>query len=136
MPVFRFKIVERIYVMAYSWLIYSVLTKHQGIMAATLGRTRESIDESLYVNASQESIRNSVISEIGYQYKFMSFNNTKSYILHGDAERFAAIKVHRLKKKGIHFKHKMFRNTGHAELIHKDPRILLSIIDKAYIDKL
>ena len=57
-------------------------------------------------------------------------------ILHGDAERFAAIKVHRLKKKGIHFKHKMFRNTGHVELIHKDPRILLSIIDKAYIDKL
>ena len=26
----------------------------------------------------------------------------------------------------------MFRNVGHAELIHKDPKILLKLIDKAY----
>ena len=28
--------------------------------------------------------------------------------------------------------HKIFDNTGHAELIHKDPQILLALLDDAY----
>ena len=83
-------------------------------------------------NVKKESIRNSVIMDIGYKYKFESFNKTDSYIFHGSAERAAARKVHKLKKNGIHFCHKMFRNIGHAELIHKNPRALIRLIDKAY----
>lgn len=37
------------------------------------------ISESLYTDVSKESIRNSVISEIGYQYKYENFNRTDSY---------------------------------------------------------
>ncbi len=132
MPTFRLNAVRDIYVSAYSSLIYSVLTRHKGFLAAVLGRTRESISESLYTDVSRESIRNSVMSEIGYKYKYESFNRADSYIFHGSAERGAARKVHKLLKKGITFTHKMFRNTGHAELIHKKPEILLSLIDKAY----
>lgn len=132
MPSFRFKCIEKLYIDIYSKIIYSALTKHQGILAMALGRTKESISESLYTNVDRRSIRNSVISEIGYRYKFESFNYTDSYVFHGDAERAAAAKVDKLKKRGIRFCHKMFRRTGHAELIHKDPGILLSLIDKAY----
>lgn len=84
------------------------------------------------VDSKKESIKNSVIMEIGYKYRFESFNKTDSYIFHGSAERATARKVHKLKKNGIHFRHKMFRNTGHAELIHKNPRVLIRLIDKAY----
>lgn len=132
MPTFRFKYIENLYITGYSSIIYSVLTKHQGLLALALGRTKESIGESLYTNVSKESIRNSVISEIGYKYKFESFNKTNSYVFHGSAEIVAARKVHKLKKKGINFVHKMFKNTGHAELIHKNPKVLLKLIDKAY----
>lgn len=132
MPTFRFEFIENLYITAYSSIIYSVLTKHQGLLALALGRTKESIGESLYTNVSKESIRNSVISEIGYKYKFESFNKTNSYVFHGSSEIVAARKVHKLKKKGINFVHKMFKNTGHAELIHKNPKILLKLIDKAY----
>ncbi len=132
MPTFRFKFIENLYITCYSSVIYSVLTKHQGLLALTLGRTKESIQESLYTKASRESVRNSVISEIGYKYKFESFNRTNSFVFHGSAEVVAARKVHKLQKKGIIFCHKMFKNTGHAELIHKNPKILLKLIDKAY----
>ena len=54
------------------------------------------------------------------------------YVFHGNAERGAARKVHKLLKKGIRFKHKMFLKTGHAELIHKNPKKLLMLIEKAY----
>ena len=136
MPTFKSEKVEKFYIKAYSSIIYSVLTKHQGMLAALLGRTKESISESLYTNVRKESIRNSVIMEIGYKYKFESFNRTDSYIFHGSAERSAARKVHKLKKDGIHFCHKMFRNTSHAELIHKNPKALLRLIDKAYNGKI
>ena len=136
MPTFRLKALEKIYISLYSALIYSVLTKHQGVLAKILGRTRESLSESLYTDVSKESIRNSVISEIGYQYKYESFNKTDSYVFHGSAEKNAARKVHKLLNKGIRFTHKIFKNTGHVELIHKRPEILLSLIDKAYNHKL
>ena len=132
MPTFRFKAVERMYVKGYSSLIYSVLTKHQGFLAKALGRTTESIRESLYTDVSHASIENSVISEIGYRYKFESFNKTDSYVFHGSAERGAARKVHKLLRKGIRFTHKMFKNTGHAELVHKNPQRLVSLIERAY----
>jgi len=132
MPVFKFKTLEKLYIRAYSSLIYSILTKHQGLLATMLGRTRESISDSLYTDVSVESIRNSVRSEIGYRYKYESFNRTDSYVFHGSSEKVAAHKVHRLLNKGVIFTHKMFKNTGHAELIHKNPRVLLSLIDKAY----
>jgi hypothetical protein len=132
MPVFRSKTIEKIYIKGYSALICSALTKHQGLLAKILGRTKESISESLYTKVSRESIENSVISEIGYQYKYESFNKTDSYVFHGSAERGAARKVHKLLKKGIRFTHKMFRKTGHAELIHKNPKKLLKLIEKAY----
>ena len=132
MPTFRLKAVERMYVKGYSALIYSVLTKHQGFLAKVLGRTIESIRESLYTEVSLKSIENSVISEIGYRYKFESFNKTNSYVFHGSAERGAARKVHKLLRKGIRFTHKMFKNTGHAELVHKNPQRLVSLIDRAY----
>jgi len=132
MPTFRLKFIENLYISVYSSIIYSVLTKHQGLLALALGRTKESISESLYTNVNKESIRNSVICEIGYKYKFESFNMTNSYVFHGSAEIVAARKVHKLKKKGINFVHKMLKNTGHAELIHKNPKILLKLIDKAY----
>jgi len=132
MPTFRTKIIENIYVKGYSAVIYSALTKHQGFLAMILGRTRDSISESLYTKVSRESIENSVVSEIGYRYKYESFNKTDSYVFHGETERGAARKVHKLLKKGIRFKHKMFRKTGHAELIHKNPNILLTLIWKAY----
>ncbi len=136
MPTFKSDRIEKFYINAYSAIIYSVLTKHQGVLAALLGRTKESISESLYTNVKKESIINSVITEIGYKYKFESFNRTDSYIFHGSAERAAARKVHRLQKEGIHFSHKMFRNIGHAELIHKNPKALLRLIDKAYNGKI
>lgn len=136
MPTFRLNAIKKLYINGYSSLIFSVLTKHQGLLATALGRTRESISESLYTDVSKESIRNSVITEIGYKYKYESFNRTESYVFHGSAERGAARKVHKLLKRGIKFTHKMFENTGHAELIHKKPEILLSIIDKAYNRKL
>lgn len=132
MPTFRFKCFERLYVKGYSALIYSVLTKHQGFLAKALGRTTESIRESLYTDVSHASIENSVISEIGYRYKFESFNKTDSYVFHGSAERGAARKVHKLLRKGIRFTHKMFKNTGHAELVHKNPQRLVSLIERAY----
>ncbi|MBE5863461.1 MAG: hypothetical protein E7295_11505 [Lachnospiraceae bacterium] len=132
MPTFRFKCFEKLYVKGYSALIYSVLTKHQGFLAKALGRTRESIRESLYTQVSHKSIENSVISEIGYRYKFESFNKTASYVFHGSAERGAARKVHKLLRKGIRFTHKMFKNTGHAELVHKNPQRLVSLIERAY----
>lgn len=136
MPSFRFKAFANLYVRLYSSLIYSVLTKHQGLLATVLGRTKESISESLYTDVSRKSIRNSVRSEIGYRYKYESFNRADSYVFHGSAEKGAARKVHKLLKKGIRFTHKMFNNTGHAELIHKKPEILLSLIDKAYSHRL
>ena len=71
-------------------------------------------------------------SEIGYRYKFENFSKTDSYVFHGSAERGAARKVHKLLGKGIRFKYKMFRNTGHAELVHKDSKKLIMIINKAY----
>ena len=40
--------------------------------------------------------------------------------------------LHKLLKKGVKFTHKIFDNTGHAELIHKDPQILLALLDDAY----
>ncbi|MCR4597699.1 MAG: hypothetical protein K5678_01545 [Acetatifactor sp.] len=132
MPTFRFKTVEKMYVKGYSALICSVLTKHQGFLAKALGRTTESIRESLYTQVNHKSIENSVISEIGYRYKFESFNKTDSYVFHGSAERGAARKVHKLLHKGIRFTHKMFKNTGHAELVHKNPQRLVSLIERAY----
>ncbi len=132
MPIFRSKIIEKIYIKGYSALIHSALTKHQGLLAKILGRTKESISESLYTKVSRESIENSVISEIGYRYKYESFNKTDSYVFHGSAERGTARKVHKLLKKGIRFTHKMFRKTGHAELVHKNPKKLLTLIEKAY----
>lgn len=136
MPTFRFKCFEKLYVKGYSALIYSVLTKHQGFLAKALGRTRESIRESLYTQVSHKSIENSVISEIGYHYKFESFNKTDSYVFHGSAEKGAARKVHKLLRKGIRFTHKMFKNTGHAELVHKNPQRLVSLIERAYNSEL
>lgn len=136
MPTFHLKMAEKIYVKGYSSLIYSVLTKHQGFLAKALGRTKESISESLYTEVSRESIENSVISEIGYRYKFESFNKTDSYVFHGSAERGAARKVHKLLRKGIRFTHKMFKNTGHAELVHKNPGRLVSLIDRAFAGEL
>ena len=136
MPTFRSKTVEKLYIKGYSKIIHSALTKYQGLLAKILGRTKDSISESLYTNVSCKSIENSVASEIGYRYKFESFNKTDSYVFHGSAERGAARKVHNLLGKGIRFKHKMFRNTGHAELVHKDPKKLLMIINKAYDGKL
>ncbi len=136
MPTFRFKCFEKLYIKGYSALIYSVLTKHQGFLAKALGRTTESIRESLYTEVSHKSIENSVISEIGYRYKFESFNKTDSYVFHGSAERGAARKVHKLLRKGIRFTHKMFKNTGHAELVHKNPERLISLIERAYDGKL
>lgn len=132
MPTFRFKSIENVYVKVYSAIINSTLTRHQKMLAAILGRTKESIQESLYTDVSKESIRNSVISEIGYKYKFESFNMTDSYVFHGSAEKGAARKVHKLLKKGVKFTHRIFDNTGHAELIHKDPQILLALLDDAY----
>ena len=132
MPTFRFRTVEKMYVKVYSALIYSVLTKHQDFLAKVLGRTTESIRESLYTDVSHASIENSVISEIGYRYKFESFNKTDSYVFHGSAEKGAARKVHKLLHKGIRFTHKMFKNTGHAELVHKNPQRLVSLIERAY----
>ncbi|MCR5213609.1 MAG: hypothetical protein K6E10_04275 [Eubacterium sp.] len=132
MPKFKNSFIQNLYVKGYSNLIYSVLTKHQGFLAKLLGRTKESISESLYTDVSKETIRNSVISEIGYRYKYESFNYTDSYVFHGTAERVAAAKVHKLKKDGINFTHKMFRNVGHGGLIHMNPRKLLNLIDKAY----
>lgn len=132
MPIFRSKVIERLYIRGYTAVIYSVLKKHQGLLARLIGRTPESVKGALYTDVKKESIRNSVISEIGYKYKFESFNKTDSYIFHGTGERATARKVEKLKKKGIRFCHKMFRNVGHAELIHKDPKILLKLIDKAY----
>ena len=38
--------------------------------------------------------------------------------------------------KGIRFKHKMFKNTGHAELVHKNPQRLVSLIERAYNSEL
>jgi hypothetical protein len=132
MPTFRSKTLEKMYIKGYSKIIYSALTKHQGFLATVLGRTKESISESLYTKVSRESIENSVVSEIGYRYKYESFNKTDSYVFHGSAEKGAARKVHKLLGNGIRFTHKMFRNTGHAELVHKDPKKLLIIINKAY----
>ena len=136
MPSFRFKAFENLYVSMYSSLIYSVLTRHQGLLAIALGRTKESISESLYTDVSRVSIGNSVRSEIGYRYKYESFNKTDSYVFHGSAEKGAARKVHKLLNKGIRFTHKMYKNTGHAELIHKNPAILISLIDKAFSHRL
>ena len=132
MPTFRSSLVKKLYIKGYSAVLYSVLTKHHGLLATALGRTRESVEKSLYTGVSKDSIRNSVESEIGYRYKFESFNLTDSYIFHGSAEMSAARKVHRLKARGVRFHHKIFPDTGHAELIHKDPQILLSYIEKAY----
>jgi hypothetical protein len=132
MPTFRMKTVEKMYIKGYSRIIHSALTKHQGFLAKILGRTKDSISESLYTKVSRKSIENSVVSEIGYRYKFESFNKADSYVFHGSAERGAARKVHKLLDKGIKFKHKMFRNTGHAELVHKNPEKLLVIINRAY----
>ena len=132
MPVFRSKLIRKLYIKGYSAVIYSVLTKHPGILAKLIGRTEESVRESLYTKASRQSIENSVESEIGYRYKFESFNRTDSFIFHGSAEIPAARKVHRLKAEGIRFRHRIFPDTGHAELIHGDPYFLLSWIDKAY----
>ncbi len=44
--------------------------------------------------------------------------------------------LYRLKKDGIHFCNKMFRNIGHAELIHKNPKALIRLIDKAFNGKI
>lgn len=131
MPSFRSKIIREMYIRGYSAMINSALTRHQGLLAKILGRTKESIAESLFTNVSRQSIRNSVESEIGYRYKFESFNLTNSFIFHGSAEMTAARKVHKLKKQGIQFHHMIFQDTGHAELIHKDPKKLLAYIDKA-----
>lgn len=132
MPVFRLKAIENIYIKVYSAMIHSVLTKHQWLLAKLIGRTTDSVRGSLYTAVSRQSIINSVKAEIGYRYKFESFNMTDSYIFHGSAEIKAARKVHKLKKQGIRFRHQMFPDTGHAELIHGDPEFLLSYIDKAY----
>ena len=132
MPNFRSELVKKLYIKCYSAIIYSVLTKHYGLLAKILGRTKESLSENFYTAASRQSIENSVESEIGYRYKFESFNMTDSYIFHGSAEITAARKVHRLKSQGIRFHHKVFLDTGHAELIHKDPKKLLSYIGRAY----
>lgn len=132
MPTFRSGITERIYVRCYSAMIHSVLTKHQWLLAKLIGRTEEAVREALYTDVSRQSIVNSVKSEIGYRYKFESFNMTDSYIFHGSAEIKTARKVHKLKKQGINFRHQLFKDTGHAELIHGDPKRLLLYIDKAY----
>ena len=132
MPTFRSRLIRDLYIKGYSALIYSVLTKHRQFLAKVLGRTKESIEGLLYTKVGKESIRNSVESEIGYRYKFESFNMTDSYIFHGSAEMSAARKVHGLKAQGIRFHHKIFPETGHAELIHKDPKVLLYYIGRAY----
>ena len=74
--------------------IESLVNRYEtkGILAKILGRTKESISESLYTKVSRESIENSVISEIGYKYKYESFNKTDSYVFHGSTERGAARK--------------------------------------------
>ena len=136
MPVFQSKIVEQLYIKGYSELIYGLLKRHRGLLALALGRRKASLDENLYTEAQKKSIVNSVITEIGYRYKTESFNLADSYIFHGTAERVAAAKVHDLKKKGVSFTHKMFRRTGHAELIHKKPKSLLRLINLAYKGKL
>lgn len=132
MPKFRSRLIRKIYVKIYSELIYSVLTKHYALLARILGRTKESLQENFYTAASRQSIINSVESEIGYRYKFESFDLTDSFIFHGSAEMRSARKVHKLKAQGIRFHHKIFPDTGHAELIHKDPKILLKYIGRAY----
>ena len=132
MPTFRSGLLRRIYVRGYSAIIYSVLTKHQWLLAKAIGRTEDSVRESLYTNVSMQSIMNSVESEIGYKYRFESFNMTDSYIFHGSAELSAARKIHSLKTRGVRFCHKIFPDTGHGELIHKDPKVLLRYIDTAY----
>ncbi len=112
-------------------VFWSLTHKHQKLAAKIIGRTETQVKDFVYPDASKQSYFNAEYSQIGYHYKFRSFNKADSYLWHGDHEKQAIRDAQRLQTYGIRFQHKIFSGFGHGSLLHH-PALLKQEIDHAY----
>jgi len=112
-------------------LFWSMTHSHPGLTARLLGRTEDQVRNFICQDAVKQSYFNAEYSQIGYHYKFRSFNKADSYIWHSDSEKREIENAKYLRECGIVFHHKIFYGLGHGGLTNQ-PGLLKQEIDLAY----
>lgn len=117
-----------------SGLAYTFMVRHRaflGLVAKSMGRTKEQFDTVVYKDASRESYFNGYYMLMDYCYKYEAFAKTDFYIWHSNREKSSIKKIKRLKEQGYPLTHWIFNDVGHGGFAQQ-PERLIKEINRAY----
>lgn len=113
--------------------------KRKKFIAKQMGRSLEDIERILYPDATWQSWKNQVYSEIGRHFHFDDFKRTDMYIWHGinsRVEKLLAAKIRKWQKAGYAFTYKVFTGLGHGGLAAEHPEQFLAEVIAAHENSL
>ncbi len=113
-----------------SGLAYTFMVRHRaflGLVAKSMGRTKEQFDTVVYKDASRESYFNGYYMLMDYCYKYEAFAKSDFYIWHSNMEKTSIKKVKRLKEQGYPFTHRIFDGVGHGGFAQQPERLMKEI---------